>query len=267
MSSEWKKLLEEAKKIRDGLDEKTLKRASRRMNYAITSMERVLLALEIAERGGVIEDWSKEKEILLPERERLKLAQFLVRKYANDVFTVNQLYGEKKFVEIMRSPFTPAPDIVPTSYRMLRELFEQGIIKKRIIEEIDDKGRRHRVTQYTPTQKAIEAIGRGFVKDIIPVSEESELVITPKDLSFYGGSGVNFKDLVNSSDQMVRHLARELHSGRKKDSYIALVKDIHSRASSYHNIKCKGKPPISCAWNCDVWNLLHLCLYLMEKSN
>ena len=90
------------------------------------------------------------------------------------------------------------------------------------------------------------------------------------DFSVYDDSGINFRHLVISKDPKIREWAKELHSYQRniedRDAYVSKVEELHSKVSEYHEEKCGWVPnPTSCIQSCDVWNLLHLCLYLKEN--
>ncbi|MFQ6056665.1 MAG: hypothetical protein ACE5J3_11870 [Methanosarcinales archaeon] len=298
MSSEWKKVLEKARKVIEGLDKKTFERVFPRADYTIRYMKNFLRTLETAERGGIVKDWNTGKELKIPKRGQFELALFIINKYRpGDIFTEHQVEeGVDSYL----------------IYQKLQGLVNKRILKSRVIEELDEKWSIVKTRQYTPTEMGVGAIKKyllelnakreadaeirrkrikkktgsisrktkpmiGTKSKHVTVTEKVKPIkvpgkfITEQDLSFYEGSGIDFRHLLNSGDHVIRSWAQELYTLRKdiedRDAYISQLKELHSKVSNYHSEKCRGKPPTNCAWTCDVWKLLHLCLYLMDESN
>jgi hypothetical protein len=235
----------------------------------------------------VIEDWTEKEKLLIPNNELLsELAKFIVDKYQNEPFTSYKLAkeeGVRKIINIL--PSHPMSRTSPAIAVKLRMLYEDGILRKRFVEEKRGKSIAA-VNQYIPSQKGIEAIKSGFVapttpepepithskenEEVAPLPSKSEPVTFQKNYSFFDGSGVKFERLIKSSDPKIREWAEELYQKReimKNPEYITFVKDLREEAIAYHNISCERRPITSCMSNCDVWNLLHLCLYILGKKN
>jgi hypothetical protein len=243
----------------------------------------------------VIEDWTEKNNLLIPVDELFELAQFIVSKHQNDTFTSYKLANEeeaRKIINILPSQSISRASVVLAS--KLKMLYDYGILRKRFIEEKREKYYVTAVNQYTPSQKGIEAIKEGFIAPSNPESESTtsskeyeEVVkktkdvvdslpskpepVTPqKDYSFFDGSSVKFERLIKSSDPEIRKWAKDLYQKRETmegPEYITFVKDLREEAIAYHNISCERRPIASCISNCDVWKLLHLCLYIIGKKN
>lgn len=159
-----------------------------------------------------------------------------------------------------------------------RELEKEERLMRRIMRREVTKTEKGLIRRLMRTEKIKKVEKKDVVpKEVKPQEPPKKIKTVEEDFSIYDASGVNFRHLINSSYEEIRQWAKELkaiqnlygdvHSDKDKYHYISQLKELHSKVSDYHNIKCKGIPPTNCAWKCDIWNLLHLCLYLMEESS
>ena len=174
-------------------------------------------------------------------------------------------------VEVLDDLSTEIKEIIKTLKELKNEAKRRAVLPTSVPEPVIFSKKYEKVPSTTimSPEKDIKVVEE-TVCVVAPHSSKSEPVAPQEDYSFFDGSGVNFERLLNSRDSEVRNWAKELYQKRKTmtdQKYISFVRDIQSEAIAYHDITCERKPITSCISNCDIWKLLHLCLYIIGQKN